>query len=268
MRTFHSDFPNGMNLDSKIDGKLTFRSFQELLEYIGSLPWSGIALQTGNTKLNKDLPNHHVIGWSLPANAQYGLNENTCSQAGSCAGICYAKQGSYRFSNVKIRQWLNLAGTFHSEFVPDMIQLLEDHVGYVSRNFPNKKAVIRIHDSGDFLGKGYLQKWFDILNAVPNIFGYAYTKRLDLPLYQGKPDNFHIIQSIGGKLDSTVKMEQPHSRIFSSLQLLEDAGYVDGSETDLPAIVGETKIGLVYHGSRNLTDSQKRFLDNWRKAIS
>lgn len=257
IRTFASDFPNGMNVSGNI-----FRSFKELLQWSGSLPWPPIDLQRGNTKLNKDLPDHNVIGWSLPANAQYGENENTCSRAGACAGVCYAKQGMYTFNNVKVRQWLNLAGTFHESFVEYMGEMLSDFVRFTQKKFGHSKIpTLRIHDSGDFLGVGYLHKWFRILEENPKIHGYAYTKRLDLPLYRGKPDNLVIIQSCGGIFDSKIDFDRPHSRIFATEAARDSACYIDGTKTDLPAITGAIKIGLVYHGTRKLNESQKRFFD-------
>jgi hypothetical protein len=34
---------------------------------------------------------------------------------------------------------------------------------------------------------------------------------------------------------------------------------VDGNINDLPAILGDVKIGLTYHGVKKLTDAQSKF---------
>ena len=85
------------------------------------------------------------------------------------------------------------------------------------------------------------------------------TKSLHLDLWSGKPDNFRIVQSVGGKMDSAVDIKRPHSRIFADHGARRAAGYVDGNVNDGPAIRGERRIGLVYHGQRNLTPAQSAY---------
>ena len=70
------------------------------------------------------------------------------------------------------------------------------------------------------------------------------------------PENFRITFSEGGKMDHLLDKELPHSRIFSTVAARVAAGYVDGNKSDLPAMNGEQKIGLVYHGTRKMTDAQ------------
>ena len=67
------------------------------------------------------------------------------------------------------------------------------------------------------------------------------------------------MQSLGGKYDDRVNLDRPHSRIFSDDNARVAAGYVDGNVDDMPAINGDIKIGLVYHGTKNLTPAQKDF---------
>jgi len=93
----------------------------------------------------------------------------------------------------------------------------------------------------------------------PNITFYAYTKTVNIDLWTNKPDNFKITQSLGGKHDNLVNLEMPHSRIFADDDARINAGYVDGNVNDVPAIQGLVKIGLVYHGNKGLTDSQKKY---------
>jgi hypothetical protein len=67
------------------------------------------------------------------------------------------------------------------------------------------------------------------------------------------------VQSLGGKYDDQVDLTKPHSRIFSTDEDRINAGYVDGNINDLPAILGDVKIGLTYHGVKKLTDAQSKF---------
>jgi len=63
-----------------------------------------------------------------------------------------------------------------------------------------------------------------------------------------------VTYSFGGKWDK--KIDGPNSRIFPTLDDRIKAGYVDGNDSDMPAILGEHNIGLVYHGVKNPTDEQ------------
>jgi Gene product 88 len=57
-------------------------------------------LTQGNRELRKD----GIFTWSIPAlSARLNNGENvvTCPNAGVCAKLCYARSGTYRFSNVR-----------------------------------------------------------------------------------------------------------------------------------------------------------------------
>ena len=49
------------------------------------------------------------------------------------------------------------------------------------------------------------------------------------------------------------------SRIFTNDSARKQFGYVDGIVNDNAAITGKIKIGLVYHGVKNLTEPQKKY---------
>jgi hypothetical protein len=208
----------------------------------------------GNEKLNK--PNgdvYRIIGFGIPADYDFQLNGetvNTCPSALACRGVCYAKQGRYGMQNVKDARKHNLDMSLRSDFV-DMV------VSDLSRM--RKVNTVRIHDSGDFYNQEYFNKWNLIAKALPLITFYAYTKTLDMTIWEGKADNLKITQSLGGKHDNLVNLAMPHSRIFSDDEARINAGYVDGNVNDVPAIEGIVNIGLVYHGQKNLTDSQKKY---------
>ena len=53
---------------------------------------------------NSDLKKSNIFGWTLPAHwvtLSNGKKFNTCPNAGICAAFCYAKNGTYMFSNVR-----------------------------------------------------------------------------------------------------------------------------------------------------------------------
>ncbi len=216
---------------------------------MAKLPWI-----LGNAKLQKTSGNGfgRVIGYGIPPDFDFevdGSNFNTCPGALACRAVCYAKQGAYNWPATKAARQRALESTLSQSFVDDAVADLKRMRGV---------GVVRIHDSGDFYSQTYLDKWVAIARAFPNIIFYAYTKSVTLD-FTGIPENFRVTFSLGGKYDSQVDLSKPHSRIFTTHEDMERAGYVDGGKSDAPAIQGLVKIGLPWHGVKNLTDSQKKF---------
>lgn len=205
-----------------------------------------------NEKLEKTsgLGTYNIVGFGLPADYDFerdGVKYNTCPGALACRGVCYAKQGGYRFPDSIAARSHNLAFSQTDGFVAGIVSDLKRF---------RKANTVRIHDSGDFYSQEYFDKWCAIANALPHLTFYAYTKSLTLDL-AAAPANLKVTQSLGGKYDASVDLDAPHSRIFSDHDARLAAGYVDGNLSDEPAIQGLIKIGLVYHGNKNLTESQK-----------
>lgn len=209
-----------------------------------NLKWS-----TGNTKLKK----LDTISFNLPA-FRSADGFAVCPKAGACATLCYARQGHYIMPHVAATREFNLA--IARKDLNEFGQLLKIDLGKI------KNKIIRVHDSGDFFSQEYLDTWFAAAKEFKKKKFYAYTKSLHLD-FSKKPKNFQIIQSVGGLLDAQINRKKSHSRIFESVTARKAAGYVDGNKNDKPAIDGVRKIGLVYHGNKNLKEGQIR----WLKAI-
>ena len=209
-----------------------------------------ISLSDGNTKLVKTSGEvYKVVGFGIPADLTFN-GINTCRGAGACRSVCYAKAGAYLFPNVVTAKRANLDATLADTFAADMVAAIRRRRSY---------NTVRIHDAGDFYSKEYFAKWCAVARALPGHKFYAYTKALDLDLWTDKPDNFQVVQSLGGVFDRLVDLNRSHSRIFASEAARVAAGYVDGNVNDIPAIEGVTRIGLVYHGTRKLTLPQVRY---------
>lgn len=195
-------------------------------------------------------PNHHV-SWGNSKLAKDGIASfnlppvSTCPSKGACALWCYATQGNQWMKHGFLRRVGGFKATLDENFVPLMVAEL----------ISQKVKRHRIHDSGDFYSPEYFVSWFAIAKALPNIKFYAYTKQIILFQRFHKlgliPDNLNIIQSLGGKFDHLIDETLPHAKIFHSLDELLAAGYVDTSESDLPAIdKNNVRIGLVVHGNK------------------
>lgn len=201
------------------------------------LKWS-----THNRKLRKT----KTISFNLPAwRSRDGFM--VCPGAGGCQGVCYAQQNRYVLPDAQRTREHNLRiarkdlARFERWAIEDLRRL--------------RAASIRLHDSGDFYSQEYLNAWFRIVAAFPEKAFYCYTKSLHLD-WSRRPRNLTVVQSAGGKWDEQIDQTQSHARIFASHEDRVAAGYVDGNVNDRPAQRGEQRIGLVYHGGRNLTAAQ------------
>jgi|SRR3990167_5944299 len=206
-----------------------------------NLKWS-----FGNEKLLKT----DTVSFNIPA-FRSADGFATCPKAGACATLCYARQGRYMMPNVQRPREFNLAvarrdpAAFQAMAIEDLGKI--------------KNKIVRVHDSGDFFSQEYMDAWFAVARTFPEKRFYAYTKSLHLDR-SARPENFQIIQSVGGVMDDAINPEESHSRIFASHRDRREAGYVNGNTNDKPAIRGDQKIGLVYHGTRNLKEGQVRWL--------
>lgn len=189
-------------------------------------------LLTQNSKLKSTskLSGKRVFNFGIPA-------QDTCLWAGDCKKYCYASKGAYIWSNVKPAFERRLEATKQDNFPSVMIAEI------VKR----KVDVVRIHDSGDFYSREYLHKWFKVMESLPNIQFYAYSKSLPLFVKERLPSNFTLIKSIGGKRDDLINEGDRHARIFKTEQELIDAGYINASDNDLNAIANNNKVGLLSH---------------------
>lgn len=195
---------------------------------------------------NSELRPDGIYNWSIPALAaklSNGTNIKTCPNAGACATVCYARNGTYNFSNVKRRHTQNL------EYI------LEDPQGWFAQMLeevskPKMRGKhVRIHDAGDFFSQDYLEMWLRLSRLVPEVTFYCYTKEVSMfkrVLSEGCPSNFKYLFSMGGKEDHLIDKENDrHAEVFPDDAAILDAGYMNQSASDLLAITLPTnKVGI------------------------
>lgn len=199
----------------------------------------------GNSKLKKTGKSigKRIFSFNLPA-GRSATGRVVCPFAGSCAEYCYAKQGAYKWTPaIEVRE-SNLE-MLHKHRENHLSVMLEDSI-------PSQADIVRIHDSGDFFAKWYASAWLDAIRNTPTVHFYAYTKSWRLFDLSDLPSNFVLVQSAGSADDSLLDKRHPHAVVFRSHEDRELAGYVNGNEDDSPAIRGENKIGLVYHGTKRM----------------
>ena len=195
---------------------------------------------------NSELRPDGIYNWSIPALAaklSNGTNIKTCPNAGACATVCYARNGTYNFSNVKGRH------------VKILEYILEDPQGWFAQMLeevskPKMRGKhVRIHDAGDFFSEDYLQMWLKLARLVPEVTFYCYTKEVSMfkrVLSEGCPSNFKYLFSMGGKEDHLIDKENDrHAEVFPDDAAILDAGYMNQSASDLLAITLPTnKVGI------------------------
>lgn len=199
-------------------------------------------LLTQNTKLkntSKEL-NKRVFNFGITA-YKTSKGKTVCPFAKDCIKYCYANKGAYK--------WKNVSPAFEKRY---NITKTKEFISLITEEIKRKKVdFLRIHDSGDFYSKKYLDKWLTIANDLPDVKFYAYTKSHDFFRGLDLPNNFDIIFSEGSKLDHKLnKAKERHASIFNSKEELLKAGYVDASKVDLYAtkfFSNNHKVGLIYH---------------------
>jgi hypothetical protein len=231
---------------------------------------------------NSDLRRIGVWNWPLPAHMvtlQTGEHFNVCPNAGACGRVCYAKFGTYQFSNVKARHLANLeyvlfdgdeweqqmlAEVNHRKFRPtkvptgDFLYVNRYNDEWMFNWLCVGGRAVRIHDGGDFFDQEYLDRWVRIAQQTPHVLFYAYTKEVAMLKATVLPENFRVLYSLGGKQDHLIDRDvDRHADVFPTWQALVEAGYWDQEQSDLIAVTAPTtRIGIV---ANNIRVANKRF---------
>lgn len=199
-------------------------------------------LLTQNSKLKKTSKELgvRVFNFGIPA-YKSASGKLTCPMADACVKFCYAKKGAYIWSNVQPAFEKRYKLTKQDNFVDEMYKEI----------VKKKPAYIRIHDSGDYYSKKYLDKWIDIALLFPEVKFYSYTNMVQMFLDTNLPSNFDVIFSDSGKQKHLIDpLKHRHTKIFAIHADLNDAGYTDASSVDLYATKWfnkTNKVGLIYH---------------------
>jgi hypothetical protein len=216
---------------------------------------------------NSDLKKGGIFGWTLPAHwvtLADGNKFNCCPNAGVCGAFCYAKSGTYMFSNVR---------KAHMEKLDLVLFRRDEWKRLINEELSLKKydgKYIRIHDSGDFFNEQYALDWLEVASNNPQCIFYAYTKEVSMfkRLKPQLPENFITIFSFGGREDYLIDREvDRHSDVFPNYDEMINLGYNDiGDDDKQSAINPNHKVGLfrnnIKHFIKKMGD--KKFSE-WQK---
>ena len=196
--------------------------------------------QNGKLKKTSKVIGKRVFNFGIPA-YKTASGKLTCPMADSCVKFCYAKKGAYIWSNVQPAFEKRYELTKQDNFVDEMYKEI----------VKKKPDYVRVHDSGDYYSKKYLDKWIDIALLFPEVKFYSYTNMIQMFLDTDLPSNFDVIFSDSGKQKHLINpLKHRHTKIFGIHSDLKDAGYTDASSVDLYATKWfnkTNKVGLIYH---------------------
>jgi hypothetical protein len=218
---------------------------------------------------NSELRPHLIWNWSIPAltaKLPDGRRISTCPSAGICAKLCYARNGSYLFSNVLAAHTRNLQlvideperwrSLMHDELSqtrftkhrpPRTLPIERERIAddWLRTWADTGRPAIRIHDSGDFFADWYLNEWADIARAHPALLFYAYTKEITMLQAANLPTNLRWLASTGGTQDHLITDDIRHADVFTDEQAVAAAGYESQDASDLLCILLPTnRIGI------------------------
>lgn len=201
-------------------------------------------LLTQNTKIKEtgDKLNKRVFNFSIPA-YKSASGKVTCPFADKCIKFCYAQKGNYkRFPSVRN----GMEKKYQLTKQPNFVELMNKEIQKKKPDF------VRVHDSGDYYSKEYLNKWLTIAKENPKVKFYSYTNSIKfIKELETIPKNFDFIFSDSGKQVNLIdKTKDRHTKIFDSVESLNKLGYKNASKIDLFATKWfnpTNKVGLIFH---------------------
>ena len=201
-------------------------------------------LLTQNQKI-KDTSNYlgvKVFNFSIPA-YKSATGKVTCPFADSCIKFCYAQKGNYK-------RFPSVAKGMEKKY---LLSKQSNFVDLMNKEIIKKKPdFIRVHDSGDYYSKEYLNKWLIIAEQNPKVKFYSYTNSIKfIKDLESIPNNFDFIFSDSGKQVNLIdKTKDRHTKIFKSIDSLNKLAYTDASKIDLMSTKWfnkTNKVGLIFH---------------------
>lgn len=164
-----------------------------------------------------DLPAGKSCPSSLLCNSKAVLHNGKLKvvDGPSCQFRCYAASQEALFKHVFENRKYNfdLVKPLNKQQIRDLILI----------SLPRDAGLIRIHSSGDFWSKKYFEAWLQVVEKLPDIWFYAYTKSLNYWVSnKSKVDsltNLIMTASYGGKLDNLIK---EHNLKYSKVVYSED----------------------------------------------
>jgi len=223
-----------------------------------------LTFSIGNTKILAlaqalGLNSNQVTSFDLPAGytcpaadvcQSFSNRENgKITDGDNCKFRCYAASMEARYSATRRAHWRNYE-SLRKLTLDGMVKLILSFI-------PENTKIIRIHASGDFFSKKYFQAWVKVAEIRTDIQFFGYTKILPY-VNATKPDNFRLVYSYGGKMDSK-KTCEPTAYVVKNIAEAIERGLhpacIDNPADDFNLIMSGRTFALCLHGTQ---PAQKR----------
>ena len=171
---------------------------------------------------------------------------------------CFAASSEVQYDAVYNLRATNMELLMRSVIEGSMVDLINASVQHHRKK--NTKLV-RIHESGDFFSRGYLNAWIEVAKQNPDLKFYCYSKSLDFFLDLVLPENFYLTASYGGKFDHLI--DQGLFPRYAKVYKTEEEAMSDGLEVDHDDshCFGDKPFALLVHGTQPKGSE-------WSKAIA
>lgn len=176
---------------------------------------------------------------------------------------CFAASSEVQYDAVYNLRANNMELLMRSVIEGSMVDLINTSVQHHRKK--NTKLV-RIHESGDFFSRGYLNAWIEVAKQNPDLKFYCYSKSLDFFLDVVLPENFYLTASYGGKFDHLI--DQGLFPRFAKVYKTEEEAMADGLEVDHDDshCFGDKPFALLVHGTQPKGSEWSKAIAERRKA--
>ena len=216
-------------------------------------------MSKGNKKLSKD-----TLILSLPAGKTcLGANEckafvevnkdnkRTLKRGDECVFTCFAASEELRYPNVFNSRKYNfdlINSYVMNKDLKGLTELINESIQVKKKNV-NK---VRIHESGDFYNRLYLEAWKNVAKLNKDLIFYCYSKSLlFFPSNRSIPNNFYMTASYGGKYDYLIDrgyFKRFSKVVFSESEALKLGLSIDTDDSHCYEDKGKNGFSLLLHG--------------------
>lgn len=191
-----------------------------------------------------DLPAGHTCPAADMCKSFANRETGKITDGDNCKFRCYASSMEARYTATRKAHWRNY----------DALRKLslEKMVELILSSIPRTVKIVRIHASGDFFSKRYFQAWVKVAELCPDVTFFGYTKILPY-VNADKPDNFRLIYSFGGKMDSKVTCEPVAYVVKNVAEAIERGLHpacIDNPADDFEMIMQGRTFALCLHGTQ------------------
>lgn len=152
---------------------------------------------------------------------------------------CFAASMEARFPSVRDSRWRNL----------EALRASDDMAALISASLPRKAETVRIHVSGDYYSRAYLDAWIQVARERPEVIFYGYTKSAHLlPPKSELPANLRIVVSRGTKFGTERACELGYS--FAHVVFSPEETNLPIDHDDSHAIAADHDFALLIHGTQ------------------